>query len=38
MKKIAIGNKKHMMKTIGVVLTLIFTVSLYAGGVFADTH
>jgi hypothetical protein len=37
MKKIAIGNKKHMMKTIGVVLTLILTVSLYAGGVFADT-
>ena len=25
------------MKTIGVVLTFIFTVSLYAGGVFADT-
>lgn len=38
MKKIAIGNKKHMMKTMGVVLTLIFTVSLYAGGVFADTN
>jgi|GEM_PF-1125711 len=37
MKKIAIGNKKHMMKTMGVALTLIFTVSLYAGGVFADT-
>lgn len=37
MKKIAVGNKKHMMKTMGVVLTLIFTVSLYAGGVLADT-
>jgi len=38
MKKIVIENGKHMMKTIGVVLTLIFTVSLYAGGVFADTN
>ena len=38
MKKIAIGNGKHMMKTMGVVLTLIFTMSLCAGGVFADTN
>jgi len=37
MKKNSIGNKKHMMKTMGVVLTLIFTVCLYANGVFADT-
>ena len=37
MKKIAIGNKKNMMKTMGLILTLIFTVCLYAGGVFADT-
>ena len=37
MKKIVIGNKNHLMKSMGIVLTLIFIVSLYAGGVFADT-
>jgi len=37
MKKNSIGTKKHLMKTMGVALTLIFTVGLYASGVFADT-
>jgi len=37
MKKNSIGNKKPMMKTMGIVLPLIFTVCLFAGGVFADT-
>lgn len=31
-------NGRQLMKTVGVVLTLALTVSLYAGGVFADTN
>jgi hypothetical protein len=37
MKKIAIGGGTYTMKTMGIVLTLIFTMSLFAGGLFADT-